>query len=485
MEIDQFLKFETELCLFDDEISDIKYWHLIRKKIYDEIKRKKEDIDLAHRVSKNNSLISRGLKKIKQVPSVLTKSPVNLKEKDILVLNHHRRLKMGDYYECLYTDDLLTNLELTYYVIEDPMVDVHLKPAVTKNLKYTDVIHNKYVIRWMFHKLLNKKVISQVEREKIRNLVDKLNSFFDVDFENQYILTLVEKVIIKYRLFYTYYNNIIKKVNPKIIIEVVSYDFSRFVINNIAKKNGIPTIELQHGTMGKYHVAYNFAKEIKDISTFPDYIFLFGQFWKDQTRFPISDSKIKVVGWPFYEQKVNSYKNNKNERYRNKEVILFISQGHIGKHLSKIAVELSRKIDLKKYEMIYKLHPGEYARWREDYPWLVSSDMQIIDTNTYDMHYFFANADIQVGVSSTAVFEGIGYGLKTIVCKLPTHEYLEELFMNKLAYLVRDADELLQYIEAGLRPIFSDMNYFWNGKSIDNIKKNIKEIIDAKEKIQC
>jgi len=71
----------------------------------------------------------------------------------------------------------------------------------------------------------------------------------------------------KYRI--EYYSKVIKRIKPKLILEVVSYSESRYAVNHIASKFNIPTVELQHGTMGKYHIAYNFKKKI-NLSTFPD-----------------------------------------------------------------------------------------------------------------------------------------------------------------------------------------------------------------------
>ena len=112
-----------------------------------------------------------------------------------------------------------------------------------------------------------------------------------------------------------YYLKLLDKVKPKIIIEVVSYSFNNLLINEVAKKYKIPTIELQHGTIGRYHIAYNFKKQIY-LPTFPDYIFLFGEYWKNNTRFPISNGKLKVTGFPYFEHKMNITKESKYHKLR-------------------------------------------------------------------------------------------------------------------------------------------------------------------------
>ena len=55
-----------------------------------------------------------------------------------------------------------------------------------------------------------------------------------------------------------YYRRIINTLQPKVILEVVSYNRKCMVINEIANEMKITTVELQHGTIGKEHIAYNY-----------------------------------------------------------------------------------------------------------------------------------------------------------------------------------------------------------------------------------
>lgn len=473
---EEFLKFESENDLFNREIRGFKYWHYIRFNLYREILKQKENVSEAHTNLLNKSYIKRVWLKLKQFSNFISKSPIwRLEEKDILVFNHERRVKNGEYYECIYTDTILEKLGHSYLVLEEPILEKHFEPIRTNNIRYLDYLGFRVAIYREFMKKTGIFRMSYEEKIQIKNIIDDLNKKIDVNIEIDKVIDIVAKVFLSYKASIKYYKKILDKVKPKVVVELVSYGgVSRFIINELAKDRGIKVVELQHGTMGKYHIAYNFLGNI-NLKTFPDYIFLFGQFWKDNTRLPIEDSKIKVVGWPYYEQRINMNRNNKEKSDKN--VILFISQGLIGEHLSKKAVELSKKINLDEYKIIYKLHPGEYARWKEDYPWLNSSDIEIVDKNLHDMHYYFAKADIQVGVSSTAIFEGIGYGLKTIVFKLPSHEYLEELYQKDLAYLVESVDELLLFINRDFNPIANNSEYFWEKNSVMNIKKYINEII--------
>ena len=476
MILNDFLEFETSLHLFDKIICNIKFWHIIRKHVYDNIVSQIENINEAHEIGRSNNILLRILVRLIHIPSWIVKSPLNLKEKDFLVICHHRRVKDKKFYRCIYTDDLLSELnDSSYYVFEDPMLDFHYRKVQTKNLKYLDYIYNEYAFIRVKNRLMKKSILSDDEKREIEKLIKLINLSFGVNLNERKFINDVQNHILKYNVFYKHFNKIINKINPKVIIEVVSYDFSRMVLNEVAHNSNIPVIELQHGTMGKYHEAYNFSRK-SEISTFPDYIFTFGQFWNDDTRLPINDNMVRVVGWPFFERKVKE--KNINTSIEDKKTILFVSQGTIGIELSKIANSLFSLIDKNKYNIIYKLHPGEYSRWREKYPWLVLNDIEVIDKNDHDLHYYFAKSDYLIGVNSTALFEGLGYNLRPIIVSLFGYETMNVLIEKGVAVLVKSPEDILEICEnKQSNKCKLDISYFWTQNSLDNMIKEIFNVI--------
>jgi hypothetical protein len=394
-----------------------------------------------------------------------------LKKESYLIFNHSRRIKTNLTYNCVYTDLLINELKEDYIVFEEPYFsNESLTPIFTKNIYYSGLNGVKAKLIYYF---FGRYLIKKKEKIVLQDICYLIKNNFNISSKDT--LVKMNKMLILTKIKLKYYQKIISKVKPKVIVEVISYGFSKFLINHIAKSKNIPTIELQHGTMGKYHIAYNF-KEKMNISTFPDYVFTFGQFWKDNTRFPIKAENIKVVGWPYFDNKVKENL-SKTRQETDQKNILFISQGTIGKELSKEAVNLS-KIISNDYRIIYKLHPGEYTRWKKEYPWLVNSNIEVIDHNNHDMHYYFSKADVQVGVYSTALFEGIAYYLLTYIFPFYGYEYLEELSTRKIVEVVSSAEELfnliIQDIKNHKKTTFATMSeYLW---SMDSLNKMIKEV---------
>lgn len=477
MIIDQFLEYEKDNNLFQLEIDGFRYWHYIRKVIYDDILNKDNKVGQAHTNLSKEYYYKRVLLKLKQIPNWFLFNPLwALKERDLLILNHHRRVKNSERFDCLYTDELLEKFDYSYYVFEQPILEKHIRPIRTKNIRYLDYINFKFAVYHEIKKKVFRFSFNEDTKNKIMHVLADIENFFEVKIDNDKILSILEKKYLYNKYYREAYANILGKVKPKAIIEVVSYGADRFIINEVAKEKGIPVIELQHGTMGKYHIAYNFSKKM-ELPTFPDYVFIFGQFWNDNTRLPINEDNVKVVGWPYFEKKVNFYKQKNESKQRDRKTILFISQGTIGKELSQMAVTLSNVLDKDFYRIIYKLHPGENSRWKDEYPWLIGTDIEVIDHNFHDMHYYFSRADIQVGVYSTALFEGLAYKCKTIIVKMYGHETMSSLYETGLAFLANCSEELIDFCKGKNDGNKYKIEYYWEKNSMENMIREINKIM--------
>lgn len=474
--IDMFIAYENKKKLFTLEVNNFNYWPYIRESIYLDILSQKEQTSQAHTTLSNKTFKERLLLKAKEITYWFSKNPiVKLKRSDIFVLSHPRRVKVEGFYDCPYTDLLLRNINYSSLVLEKPLLGEHYKPVQTKNIYYTDFLNFIAGMQIFFEKKIKRRKVDDVSRRNLRNILLDINTTFNVNISVEKYLTRIEHLFISEKIYYHLYKRILKRVKPKLILEVVSYLPDRIIVNKVAKELGITVVELQHGLMGKNHIAYN-MEGVLNIPSFPDYIFLFGQYWKDTTRFPLDESRLKVVGWPYFEQKVISNNVEKTRQIKEKITLLFISQGTIGIDLSRLAVEVSENINLDQYRIIYKLHPGEFERWKQEYPWLNNPKIDVMDQNSIDIHECFAQSDIQIGVYSTALFEGLGYGLKTIIVNLQGAHYLEDLYKHNMAVLVNGSTEIIR--ESEPERIWQDTTYLWASNSIKHMNREIDKIIN-------
>jgi len=160
--------------------------------------------------------------------------------------------------------------------------------------------------------------------------------------------------------------------------------------------------------------------------------------------------------------------------------VLFISGAAYGDQLSRVALELlneSRRRGDKKVKIIYKLHPDEFGSWKERYPELVKEkDISVIDSRDVSIYEFFDGADAQVGVFSTALYEGLAFQLRTFILDIPFAAEFIDFCKSGNGTLISDGKQLYDALvsDSGTKAI--DTEKFWKSGARENIVKRIKEI---------
>jgi len=476
--IDKFLEFEHKNKLFEQKVDGVRFWHYLRFTLYNEIVDQKEKTGRAHVEFKHLSIAIKAVRFFNMIYGAIFRNPFwLLRKKDILVMNHARRGKVGNYYEALYTDRLLQSIPYSYTFLENPYQGHHLKPVKTKHLRYKDYIDvAQELVKNVYYKPFRRHLISEDEALSFSVVLKNLEADFQVKLPVVVWQTKIQNIIWNYRVHKRYFKKIIKRVKPKIILEVVSYSVNRGVMNELAFELGIPTVELQHGTMGEGHLAYNFLEKF-DLPSFPKYVFLFGEFWKETTRFPISNENIFVTGSPYFEERLAKYVAKKVD-VNKKKTILFVSQGTIGFELSRTAVDLANKVDLSVYKIVYKLHPGEYDGWEISYPDLASANLEVIDSNYPEMYDLFKTADYLIGVYSTAIFEALPFCNQVFIVKLFGYQRMSQLYDNGFADLIADASEIIDLLNRKYDATSNDnFEYFWEKNSLENMSKAITKLM--------
>lgn len=472
MLIEELLKYEEEQGLFELEIRGFHFWHVIRFRLFSKIQSLVDKVGSAHGESDSEPLRKRLSLKMNQLHYLRKRLPKGSQPCDILVFNHSRKVKVNDAFEDIYTYPWLLSNQFSSIVLEEPHQKRH-EPTSLSNVYYLDSVQISVLLR---RTLLRQHYFTSKETDLISQTVRSVVRHFCPEQNTRSIEAQMIKMLEINRLSVSPLRKMIRQLSPKAVLEVVSYSNSRFAINEICAELNIPTIELQHGVMGHNHVAYNFALQ-RDLKTFPQHLFLFGSFWKETTRFPIDASNVHIVGMPF-----NELRRENLEEYvktDEKKTILFISQGTIGKELSRLAVSLAEQTK-QPLRIIYKLHPGEYLRWRDEYPWLCSPLIEVIDNNEHDIYFYFNQSDVQVGVYSTALYEGLGFGIPTFILKTFGYQHMENLIMRNQAILIKEAFEILNQLDSLTRQ-HADVDLFWQSESLNNFNQALMGIIRSKE----
>ncbi|HUP51949.1 MAG TPA: hypothetical protein VM198_05700 [Longimicrobiales bacterium] len=342
---------------------------------------------------------------------------------DFLIVGHPRRRRTPDgTWTDPYVDPLLASLDAPVRVVEPPHLGQHRSPAHVPGVRYLDDV----ILLGAAAGMLGARRPTPPERRAMEAVTEAVRGRFGVD-------VAVGDRMDEFRLHRAgslrFYDRLLAGVQPKVLVLVVAYGQEPLV--EVARARGITVVELQHGVIHPYHLGYTFPSAPK--STFPDHLLTFGRFWAEATRYPIPRDRVRAVGYPAFDLARSTFDRRPNA------TVLFVSQLAVGEHLSRMAVEFARRAG---EPVVYKLHPGEVHGWADRYPWLRGSAVQVADDPGLSVYDLFRTARAQVGVFSTALYEGLGLGVPTVVAQLPGWEACEPLLSLGYARAAADASEL-------------------------------------------
>lgn len=477
MELKAFLEIEHKYELNGERLDGFAYWTYFRRDLAVEIMSQADRGGEVY-VYPSRTKMQQTLARLDTIRYALLFGRLPKGKHDVLILNGERRKWNGSCYECLYTDRIALQYSDSI-VLERPYFQGHFRPVETKNLVYTDPIEIKTMLYWYSKQLFHKKQVVEI-REKIRAKIEKpLAEICEAYQVTYYIDQILDKMVCGYYVYHIKkreFGKILDQVNPKVILEVVGYNMDCLVVNELALARHIPTIELQHGATGAGHIAYNYYTGTC-VEQFPQYFFAFSRFWIESALYPLPADRLRDVGFPYLEERAEIAKNKVEKAFPRQ--IIFISQPKIGEMMSEIAVDLNELIDKERYRILYKLHPGEYERWRERYLKLAASDIEVIDNNRVDLYELFAASSCQIGgYGSTATFEGLEFGLKTYIMREGAYPMLVDLCEKGMAQFFDGAQDLYELIVSDSESV-QQMNSFWKKNALENMKREIDAIMDC------
>ncbi len=456
-----FFNLEEKYNLNSQLIQGCYAWQLIRMYLYYDITRRTNTFGAPQQ--KALSILDKVKSFVPFVKNSLLSNPFSGNyTRDILIFDHPRKVifegEFTDIYSYFLVDLIRDNY--SFDVLEAPYLNKHFTKK-TDYIKYTDRIQlGSYI-----YKKRNKLYFTASEKKLIADVKSELETAFNLDINLEWILTIH---ILNFKYDYKKYVELFKKRMPELIFVVVAYENQAIV--SAAKDLGIEVIELQHGTITDYHLGYSYPLNTRinsEIAYFPDKILTFGDYWINEKTSPIPQKNIISVGFPYFEAQSKDFMNIASKSNQ----VLFISQGVIGKYLSEIAYEFA--CEMNDYHIIYKLHPGEYETWRENYPELVNDldNFEVIDNSETPLYQLFAQSSYQVGAFSTAVYEGLMFNCKTFIIDVPGVEYLSDLINRGYVCKVTDVWDLINNLES-FKPEDYDRNFFFK-----NLDKDLLESV--------
>lgn len=470
--LETFLKKEIEYDMFNNKIFGINYWQYVRALISCEV-----NVTCSNSLpmfSKNSSSFRKYLLSIKNIKKYFLKQ----KECDILLISQPRRIKTDQGYKNNYVDFYEDYLKDKYKVltIEEPTWSsygisnkAHDFPIYTENIYLTDLHELNFLIKRFFYKTFKRNKYKKILNEyaKVSKTVNLWFNTDKINFKNLFVDSIMKLDIDKY-----YIKRILNKTKPKIVMFYYMPSIFKQMLIFECNERKIDTVEIQHGTITKYDPLINKCLDVSMVNNDTKYIFGFGPNQIDKTNISIKNiNNIINVGSPFLEEKINSLKKQE------KKYILFISQSTIGDYIASFASKLAKEIDNSKYKIVFKYHPNEMSK---DYSCLKQEN--IIEIKQEKSIYELQNQSIiQIGVYSTALYEGFAMKVPTLIIKnMFGAEESIGIFkgIKKGVYYVNSYKEVLKYLDrTDIIPLDKDINELWTKNSKDRIVDEINKIL--------
>lgn len=224
------------------------------------------------------------------------------------------------------------------------------------------------------------------------------------------------------------YERLLKRLRPRVCIIVAINPAERALVE-ICRDLDIVTAELQHGMIGPYDLTYTTPPGIAQ-RTFPDYLLTFGPFWRHQMQLPVPRTKSIDVGFPLFQEIVENWEHTVRQPR-----VLVLAQPGYAEALGAWAIRLARAAT-PPYRVAFRPHPAE-ALSPELSQQLQKHGVEVLD-GTSSLYNSLASSIIQVGVFSTALYEGLAFGLKTYVAPLPGYQYMRPLLQRGWVRLLED-----------------------------------------------
>ncbi len=436
--MEKLISCERENRFFDLTIKNLPFYFGIRTHLVHELSKQLELWDLDSYSVNRHNFNSR--KKIKNLLSHLFFSnPVSLKKnRDCLIFQHPRMVDFQNQQIDIYSYFLAEKIPSKIIFQWPNLYSDSLLP-----LALSHDIH-QYDFYAIWRRISDKFLINYFSEAK--NLASEMNKILNQKFDHEFqLVQFIYNKIIHFVSEYKIAKFLYKKIKPKIILDVISYGHPGLVF--AAKDYSIPVVELQHGIISHLHPGYHLPDQEKNmLKSFPDYICFFGEYWKESACFPLTQDRLRVVGHPYFQISKEKYKNKNPINKKNK--IIIISQKTVGKNLVALALELSEKLPDEKF--ILKLHPKQKNSWREEFPELLREKKTNLEIYTSEkpLYDLFSESKIQMGVFSSALYEGMEFGLKTILMNFPGVEFMENLIQKKMCSLALNTEDAIQKIKS-------------------------------------
>ena len=358
--------------------------------------------------------------------AVTTRSPRRARRGGLLVLAHPRRRREAGVHVDPYTDPVLDLIddEAIVDVVEEPLAGGHRHPARPARLWYLDALIAEGRLRGRFARGLRPEQQRELER-----IGTAFAEELGVDVP---LAPRVDTAVRRWRGLFPVYRRFLERLRPRAILLVRSARREAFVA--AARACGIPTAELQHGSPTRGKLNYDYSSGIGKAS-FPDLFAAFGDYWLEEVVLPVDGSRVHVLGNADLTRRADALRGRPR-----RDRLVVVSQPDVAEWLVPFCLELLPRLPTG-VELVYRPHPAEPAD-AAAHRRLVEAGATVLAGPGVDLHALLAESRWQLGVYSTALYEGLFFGCVCFLLRAPGHELMHRLVAAGLATPVSRPEEV-------------------------------------------
>lgn len=440
-----FWEIETRLDLLSQQDDGVYYWRLLRMPLYYALTEKLALFGEPHPLP-SPTLPQRLQKLFRIATDSLFRNPhLSFRRYDSVVMPHSRAVGGDDIYTRTLRDWLRQSKVLTLY-----------KDWNGQQLPHSYNVSGAILWNYLLKRWKKSFALSPESRTLLTEVQQNIVIHFGVHLP---VVDMAHTQVAQFSKAVCYYTALFQRCKAKTLYLVVGYVNLHCAAIEAARRCAMRVIELQHGTFTPYHLGYSFPHSRTPIPYSPDRMLCFGQFWPETTALPCQTT-AHIIGAPYIQTLAGTLSNT----HKTSNSITFTSQGVIGEQLVLFALECAHK--LPKKQIIFRLHPSEnldtYQRLLTTHSLPANFSLSHGSPNIFRL---LAETEIQAGVFSTTLFEGMVLGCKTIVIDMPGVEYMESVISKGDALLVKSPQEFCARIHEA--PLCRDAAYYYATPCMD------------------
>ena len=473
-------KMEHQFPVDDIRLSDgTRIWNLLRIFFYSNFQSQREIPEMKF----NRGFLKKSAYFLKE-----SLSPIGIPDKKITIYgfsgSENRRLRNRSFYD-IYMDPIYDIIGDNFCVFEWPTdqgyrrkydVDIYSKNYVP--------IHIPTKTLWQLALYKLGKTNLPIENEKI--LFDVIKKFNEIaSLENKKLKKDVYDFIAVFFYVKMFLYNLLRKLNPKVVLLRCGYNRLHMALSQVCKELHIPSIELQHGLITKYHPGYIKTMESKNMDCMPDYLVTYGKTFSEIVKNGNLFDKKKVIdiGFLYLDKVVTSpvILDDAMKKFLKDfdRSILITSQWILAKEIKEFVVELAEEIRKKMLNVgiIIKPHPNDHSKYSD-----VNHKNIFVADKYYDTYEILKVVDVHSTVYSTTGIESLAFGKPNIFMDI---KGIYKNVKNEEVYIVSTPKQFIEKLECVIAnyesisgEILKSSEFFFK----PNVKKNFKKFFKSIDK---